>query len=448
MTLAFAPDDTGPLVETLLASLGIGPGTLVRAIDARDEMLGHLVASLEGDRERALFQYFQSGASIADSMDQVLRWRFGDPGRVGKLLDFASGYGRVTRFLVREIPPERVWVADIYADGVRFQQERLGVHGIISTLRPEDFSCGERFDAILVTSLFSHLPEERFLAWLRVLLGLLAPGGMLAFSVHSTDVLPPGVEMPAGGFFFHEVSESGSLDTRDYGSTWVTDEFVRGALERVAGPGVSLQRLERGICGFQDLYLAIPEPGVDFSSLSFHGEPYCFVDRMELSDGGKRLELDGWAAVRIGTVREIELFVDGERIGAAPVDRPREDVVRYLGDQRYRRSGWILSCPLPAGISHSASAVLLRLVDGRGLGRPVRAGSLDSLLLGVAQATERALRSDLLHAQAVLAEERARAAVEAEALRARIAAMEASRFWKLRNKWFRVKRGLGLTDQP
>src|SRR5829696_6637436 len=99
MTLAFAPDDTGPLVETLLASLGIGPGTLVRAIDARDEMLGHLVASLEGDRERAIFQYFQSGASIADSMDQVLRWRFGNTGRIGKLLDFASGYGRVTRFL-------------------------------------------------------------------------------------------------------------------------------------------------------------------------------------------------------------------------------------------------------------------------------------------------------------------------------------------------------------
>ena len=293
MTLAFRPDDTSPLVETLLASLGIAPGTLVRAIDARDEMLGHLVEHLEGDRDRALFQYFQSGASIADSMIQVLRWRFGAPGRVGKLLDFASGYGRITRFLVREIPPERVWVADIYADGVRFQEERLGVHGIVSTLRPEDFSCGERFDAILVTSLFTHLPEERFLAWLRALLGLLEPGGMLAFSVHSPEVLPPGVEMPAEGFFFHEISESGSLDTSDYGSTWVTDEFVRGALERVAGPGASLHRLERGICGYQELYLATLEPGVDFSSLAFQSEPQLFVDRVALVDAGKRLELDG-----------------------------------------------------------------------------------------------------------------------------------------------------------
>jgi SAM-dependent methyltransferase len=448
MTLAFRPDDTSPLVETLLASLGIAPGTLVRAIDARDEMLGHLVENLEGDRDRALFQYFQSGASIADSMSQVLRWRFGDPGRVGKLLDFASGYGRVTRFLVREVPPERVWVADIYADGVRFQEEQLGVHGIVSTLRPEDFSCGERFDAILVTSLFTHLPEERFLAWLRVLLGLLEPGGVLAFSVHSPEVLPPGVEMPGGGFFFHEISESGSLDTSDYGSTWVTDEFVRGALARVAGPGASLHHLERGICGYQELYLATLEPDVDFSSLAFQSEPQLFVDRVALVDAGKRLELDGWAAARSGQVREAELFLDGERIGAAPVDGPREDVARFLGSERYRHSGWILSCPLPPdGVSRSAPA-LLRLVDAQGRGRPAWAGSLDALLLTAAQTSVRALRRDLLHAEAVLGEERARAAVEAEALRARVAAMEASRFWKLRDAWFRVKRGLGLTDQP
>ena len=35
---------------------------------------------------------------------------------------------------------------------------------------------------------------------------------------------------------------------------------------------------------------------------------------------------------------------------------------------------------------------------------------------------------------------------EAES-RARIQAMEASRFWKLRNAWFAVKRGVGLTEE-
>jgi SAM-dependent methyltransferase len=442
MTLAFRPDETSPLVDALLADLSAAPE---RAIDARDEMLDFLAATHGGDRERALYHYFRSGASIADSLGQVLRWRFGEPGRIGKLLDFASGYGRVTRFLVREIPPQRVWVADVYADGVRFQEERFGVHGIVSTLRPEDLSCRERFDAVLVTSLFTHLPEERFVAWLRVLLGLLAPGGMLAFSAHSAEVLPAGAEMPAAGFRFEETSESGSLAKSDYGSTWVTEGFVRSALERAAGPGVSLHRVERALCNFQDLYLAIPEPGVDFSSLSFHGEPQLFLERAELAPEG-RLALKGWAAVRSGAVREVEAVLDGERLAAAPVEEPRPDVAEFLGGERYLRSGWLLSFPLPAETSRSASVLKLRAVDARGVRHPLWIGSLESALLVSARNETGWFQRQLRHAETALAEERGRAAVEAEALRARIAAMEASRFWKLRNAWFRLKKLAGLIE--
>lgn len=441
MTLAFRPDETSPLADALLAELGAAPA---RAIDARDEMLGFLAAAQGGDRERGLCQYFRSGASIADSLLQVLRWRFGEPGRPVRVLDFASGYGRVTRFLVREIPPERVWVADVYADGVRFQQERFGVHGLVSTVRPENFSCGERFDAILVTSLFTHLPEERFVAWLRVLLGLLEPGGMLAFSAHSPAVLPLGAEMPEGGFLFQETSESGSLDTSDYGSTWVTEDFVRAALEKAAGAGASLHRIDRGLCNFQDLYVAISEPGVDFSSLCFHGEPHLFLESARLAPG--RLDLAGWAAALSGEVREVEAVLDGERLAAALVNEPRPDVAQYLGGERFLRSGWLLSCTLPEGTSRSSSVLALLAIDARGVRHPVWIGSLDAALLDSARNEALRFGRELRHAEAVLAEERARAAVEAGALRARIAAMEASRFWKLRNAWFRFKKRVGLIE--
>jgi SAM-dependent methyltransferase len=445
LTLAFRPDEANPRVGALLADLGVPPGSLGLAIDGRDEMLGFLVDSHGGDRDRALFQYFQSGASIADSLGQVLRWRFGEPGRIGALLDFASGYGRVTRFLVREIPPERVWVADVYAEGVRFQEERFGVHGLVSAIRPEDFAVagGQRFDAILVTSLFTHLPEERFVAWLRTLLGLLTPGGLLAFSAHSPEVLPAGAAMPAGGILFHASSESGSLDTSDYGSTWVTEEFVRSALDRAAGSGASLHRVERALCNFQDLYLALPEPRVDFSSFAFSGEPQLFVERAELSGGG-RLDLAGWAAVRNGTVRAVEVWLDGERLASAPVDGERGDVAGFFGGERHLRSGWTCACDLPAAASRSISVLRLRAVDGRGHGHVLWSGSVEGLLLASSRLEAGQLRGWLRHNEAVLAEERARAAVERSALEARIAAMEASRFWKLRNAWFRLKARLGL----
>jgi SAM-dependent methyltransferase len=447
MPFAFHPDETSPLVAALLSDLGIVPGTLDLAIDDRDEMLGFLVDAFEGDRGRALFGYFRSGASIADSLGQVLRWRFGSLERVGKLLDFASGYGRVTRFLVRDVPPERVWVADVYADGVRFQQERLGVHGLVSTIRPEDFACAERFDAILVTSLFTHLPEERFVAWLRVLLGLLAPGGMLAFSAHSPELLPPHVPSPETGIHFQETSESGSLAKSDYGSTWVTAEFVRSALDRAAGPGASLHRIERGLCSFQDLYLALPEGGVDFTGLDFQGEPQLYLEQAKPAEAGRRLDLSGWAAARSGAVRAIEAMLDGERLAAVSELEPRPDVAAVLGSDRHLLSGWRLACPLPPGASHTAAVLRLRVVDGQGRPQPLWAGAIESALLAGSRQEVTRLFHELWHTQGLLAEEKARAAVEAEALRVRIRAMEASRFWKLRNAWFAVKRGLGLTEE-
>jgi SAM-dependent methyltransferase len=451
MPLAFHPDETNPLVAALLSDLGIAPGTVDLAIDARDEMLGFLVGDVfEGDRDRALFDYFRSGASIADSLGQVLRWRFGSLERVGKILDFASGYGRVTRFLARDVPPERVWVADIYADGVRFQEERLGVHGIVSAIRPEDFACAERFDAILVTSLFTHLPAERFVAWLRVLLGLLAPGGVLAFSAHSPEMLPEGVAMPESGICFQETSESGSLATSDYGSTWVTDGFVRSALDRALGPGASLRRIERGLCNFQDLYLALPEPGVGFATLDFQWEPLLFLERAKLAEGGRRLDLGGWAIVRSGAVREVEALLGDERLAVTTELEPRQDVAAALGAEPSLRCGWSLACPLPAGAWRSSALLRLRVMDGRGRVHPLWAGAIESALLaGVRQHADK-LRLELWRTRDRLEEERARAAdatAEAEALRLRVQGMEASRFWKIRNAWFAVKRGMGRTDE-
>jgi SAM-dependent methyltransferase len=443
MPLAFGPDSANPLVAALLAELGTAPEL---AVDEGDEMLAYLATLFEGDRERALFEYFRSGASIAAALAQVLQWRFGDLQRIARLLDFASGYGRVTRFLVRQIPPERVFVADVYEGALRFQEERLGVSGIVSAVRPEELACDERFDAILVTSLFTHLPEERFGAWLRRLLALLAPGGMLVLSAHSPELLRPEETMPESGFLFRATSESGSLDTSDYGSTWVSEEFVRAALARAAGPDASLHRIARGLCNFQDLYLALPEPDVDFSSLRFHGEPQLAFEGTWIS--GDALRLQGWAAMRCqgGEVAAVEAVLDGRLLGSTPVDQPREDVAMALGSGRHLRCGWCLECRLPAGASRSTSLLLLRAADARGTRHPLWAGTLEAALRASWHGEARRLDRELRHEKALMEIERAQTRYDMEILRIRIAAMRASRFWKLRNAWFRLKKRLGLVE--
>lgn len=466
MTLAFRSDETSPFVHALLADQGLAPGDVPLEIDARDEMLEFLVSGFEGDRERGLFAYFRSGLSIADAMSQLLLWRFGDFGRIERLLDFASGYGRVSRFLLRhfaDAPAERFWVSDIYADAVRFQEERFGVRGAVSTILPEDFDCPERFDAILVTSLFTHLPEERFVGWLRRLLGLLRPGGMLVWSVHDEAIRDPAVPMPESGILFQELSESNTLDTGDYGSTWVTEAFVRSALARATarptegrraadGP-VSLWRRPLGLCNFQDLYVAVREEGVDFSGLTLHTEPFLFLERCAVSrpatpatpEGTPAvLELGGWATVLGGAVREVEATLDGRLLAAAPVDGPRPDVAAALRDERFGHTGWAIRAPLPPGISRNAALLILRAVDARGVGFPLWASTLETALLQVARQDFAYLSQRFAQVQAQLAETEAQAAAAIAGLQARIAAMEASRFWKLRNAWFRLKGALGI----
>jgi SAM-dependent methyltransferase len=452
MTLAFSPAETSPYVHALLADQGIAEGTVNLAIDSRDEMLSFLVQMHDGDRERALFTYFRTGLSIADAMTQVLRWRFGDLNGVS-LLDFASGYGRVTRFLLRDLPADHVWVSDVYADGVRFQEETFGVHGIVSTVRPEEFVCTERFDAITVTSLFTHLPDQRFVDWLRVLLGLLRPGGVLLFSVHGEEVLSPDCAVPAAGILFQEMSESESLDTSDYGSTWVTESYVRAAVARASdepdSDQIAIHRLPRGLCNFQDLYVAVRaqegEGEVDFSRLAFQGEPHLHVDECRLTKPDE-LYVRGWTLARSGDVRAVEVTLDGGLLSSAPVDKPRPDVAALFG-ARFSHPGWSCACPLPSGASRRDAVLLVRVVDGRGCSQPLWASSIEAALLASS-------RQEVAHLQKMVADLRgevtmaqARAAAEREGFEARIAAMEASRFWKIRKVWFNVRETLGIREK-
>jgi hypothetical protein len=256
----------------------------------------------------------------------------------------------------------------------------------------------------------------------------------------------------------------------------VREEFVRGALRRslsagnprpggqdggeavggdVAGSGGdaagsgggpnggagSLHRLPRGLCHYQDLYVAVAEAGADFSRLRFRGEPLVFVERCALAGRGDLLELRGWAAnLGSGGLAAVEVRLDGELLARLPVELERPEVGEMLGDPRQVRVGWAGSCRLPAGVSRSAAVLALRVIDDEGGVHPEMAARFEAALHDSTRLDVTVVMRELRAAT----ERAARLEAESAALAARIAAMEASRFWKARNLWFGLKNRLGL----
>jgi len=442
--LAFGPGEEHPLLAELFADQLPGARPPSTAIHADDEMLAFLSAVHGGDRDQGLASYFATGLAIARIYAQILRWRFGDPPRPERLLDFASGYGRVTRHLLREIPPERVWVSEIHPGAVAFQERELRVHGLVSTSRAEDFDTPVRFDAILVTSLFTHLPHGPFAAWLRRLVELLTPGGLLVLSAHDVTLRLADERPPAGELLFNAISESRQLDVEEYGSAWIDEAFFRRTLGAI-DPALACHRLPRALVQHQDLYLVATatESGdlPDFSTLALEVEPTGLVEGFSLSPDGELLA-HGWCLDFTGQapLGAVEMRVDGAGAGMVEAFGPRPDVAdaHYLPLER--AAGWQVIGRVPADRSRTEVTVLLKARSRSGAERILFLGSLESALLLAA-------RQRIATLEVELRATRTRAVLALGRLRHRISAMRSSRFWKLRNGWFRIKKSLGLVGK-
>jgi SAM-dependent methyltransferase len=290
--LPFDPCEAADVAAYVREIAGGGP-PLVTRIHPSDEMYRYELAGHHRIPETAAVFYFSLGASIARTVSEIAAWRFGGLSRVGSFLDFAAGYGRVTRFFVRALEPGRITVAEIDPGAVRFQAAAFGVGGGVSGHDPSALSLDGSFDFVLAVSLFSHLPSGRFEAWLERLFRLVGEGGVLVFSTHGPGLLPEDAALPASGIAFRPESETRRLAGDEYGTTWVSEEFVRRALERIAPGSVRISAHPFGLAGHQDLYVAAQAPA-PAEPLRLPRDPLGVLDQASVEGGTVRA--GGWAA--------------------------------------------------------------------------------------------------------------------------------------------------------
>lgn len=231
------------------------------------------------------------------------------------------------------MPPSKIWVSDIQADAVEFQTQQFGVNGIVSTESPESFDPGRTFDCIFVASLFSHLPEDSFENWLRKLYALLRPNGILCFSIHDEVLLGDASDMPASGFKYTQGSEIDTLAAEKYGTTHVTEPYMRSAIRRVTG-GEHFARIKRALAYMQDMYILEKGNIESLSSLTFQYGPWGWIDKAVISAPG-RLSLYGWAVdVDWGPpIQQIEVRLNSAVVQVCMPSIRRDDVRDHFGDQ-------------------------------------------------------------------------------------------------------------------
>lgn len=126
--------------------------------------------------------YFNVGFSGLQCITEALSCAQKDIHEIKQVLDFASGYGRVLRFIKAYFPEAQISACEIKKDALKFCSERFGVNAIESQEDFERVDVKQKFDLIWCGSLFTHINKARFVKLLRFFTKILAYKGVLIFT--------------------------------------------------------------------------------------------------------------------------------------------------------------------------------------------------------------------------------------------------------------------------
>jgi len=240
-------------------SKGIYGDDFIYEIHKKDEMFQFLVNHPTIDNPSA--EYFRSGESMLISLQEILRDINYSFDQIDSFLDFASGYGRFTRFLLQKLSPEKITVSDIDKNAVNFCKKTFNVNGFNSVMNPDLLINNKKYDSIYVASLFSHLSMQLWIRWFERLYDMVDEDGILILSTHGMDCydilseeIKKSIESIDEGFYYIKESETNRLSNNDYGTTYVTYNFVKNIVDQY-NLGEIIAYYPKKLWKFQDIYV-------------------------------------------------------------------------------------------------------------------------------------------------------------------------------------------------
>ena len=211
------------------------------SIHAEDLIYHFVINAFTFNRRSGIKYYFSTGDESARKLIS-LKHEVGLTQKVD-LLEFASGYGCVTRHLVKYSKEFVITSCDIHKQAIDYIEETFNVPCIASSNLPEDFRTPKKYGIVFALSFFSHMPQKTWGKWLAALYRSVEPGGYLIFTTHGlvtqNQVMKHAV-LDEQGFWFDANSEQHDLDSAEYGSAIAAPSFVRKEIAKLETAKVSL----------------------------------------------------------------------------------------------------------------------------------------------------------------------------------------------------------------
>ena len=205
--------------------LGREPDDLITKVSEDDEMSGE-----------SFWSYISFGVSALECVKSAQA--VAGKESFESILDFACGHGRILRVLKAAFPDAKLAACDINEDGVRFCEAELGATPFVSRENPDEIELAGKFDLIWCGSLLTHVDRDRWHPFLRLFESVLAPSGLLVFTVLG----PTASERLRAGALYGSPQEADRVNRILHG--FEESGFGYSDYEGQAGYGLSLSTRE------------------------------------------------------------------------------------------------------------------------------------------------------------------------------------------------------------
>lgn len=203
-------------------------------------------------------EFFDHGKMMLNDMEMQLAKHNLSLTRFNHILDFGCGCGRFMAPLSLMVDPSKLYGTDIDAEAIDWMKKNYGrIKDIdINNPMPPTKYADNTFDFIFSVSIFTHLPEEMHMEWVKELNRIMQPGGYGIFSTHgefhypalSADEL---ATLKSHGFYYSKTQITVGLP-EFYQQAFHTHEYI----QREWGKYFEIvAMIKQGIGGGQDMII-------------------------------------------------------------------------------------------------------------------------------------------------------------------------------------------------